>query len=597
MLWAIKSGEISALGKLSEHLATLASFKDDTEGQEARAEFRKALEERNLGLVIQSTCKILPGDSGGPLLNTAGELVGLNAFSNRDEVSGGLLSFHVHLAEIRAFATPLPARPARMLPDPWEEGGGDSTFEDGDLDGRVDMLLLEGRAPCSFCPRQSTAVLMDVDQDSYGAGPLPPLTRVYEERRFDAEAIYLQLESDSYVWYDTDQDGRFDRLIVDENSTGLASSGYRIAADGDLVREPSLATGKLFRPTLFADAGRRARFARIVQGVFPERYTEGASTVAESLPSPIGTFGRSSFQDLNGDGTEDAVELDLSHSQRLLVDLDQQSVKALRSRFDATKASDRERLDAELAVVSQGTHMWAWYDTDDDGRFDLALHTPETRSYVATEAWSVDAAGNRRPVVEHVGRKLIRPGLFQSLGLGAAARGMVGRGMLAIMSATDDGIGSFPHPIADHRGTGFELVELPRMPRSVVMLLGRGSDGYLVDLDGSSPVASTAEAELESFVTGARFDPEFAYFQRNGVAWTYYDSDGRGGYDRVLVGLELAAGKTSVGFRIGPDGTSTVDPDLAGQPLVRPSLYTSAALRARMQAVGQALFADAMREP
>ena len=33
MLWAIKAGEISALGKLSEHLATLASFKDDEAGR------------------------------------------------------------------------------------------------------------------------------------------------------------------------------------------------------------------------------------------------------------------------------------------------------------------------------------------------------------------------------------------------------------------------------------------------------------------------------------------------------------------------------------------------------------------------------------
>ena len=83
MLWALKSGEISALGKLSEHLAAVASFKNDAAGKRKHAKFKKFVESKNLGMVIQSTCNILPGDSGGPLVNDRGELIGLNVFTKR----------------------------------------------------------------------------------------------------------------------------------------------------------------------------------------------------------------------------------------------------------------------------------------------------------------------------------------------------------------------------------------------------------------------------------------------------------------------------------------------------------------------------------
>ena len=58
----------NSLGKLSDHLASLASFKTDAAGKKASDEFKKYLDKQNLGLVIQSTCNILPGDSGGPLV-------------------------------------------------------------------------------------------------------------------------------------------------------------------------------------------------------------------------------------------------------------------------------------------------------------------------------------------------------------------------------------------------------------------------------------------------------------------------------------------------------------------------------------------------
>ncbi|MEM9692736.1 MAG: serine protease, partial [Myxococcota bacterium] len=187
MLWALKSGQISALGKMSETLAALAQFKDDKAGHKAEDKFKKMIESKKLGLVIQSTCNILPGDSGGPLLNDQGELVGLNVLVRRDFKTGGLLGFHVHRDEVSTFAKNKPAKPAPNLPDPWKEGGGDLAYEDADLDGKIDVLTMMGRKPCSFCAPQSRAVFIDADQDSFAGGSVPPLDETYEDKKFDAE--------------------------------------------------------------------------------------------------------------------------------------------------------------------------------------------------------------------------------------------------------------------------------------------------------------------------------------------------------------------------------------------------------------------------
>jgi S1-C subfamily serine protease len=599
MLWAIKAGEISALGKLSEHLATLASFKDDDDGRKAREAFQKSVEDRNLGMVIQSTCNILPGDSGGPLVNRAGELVGLNAFSSKDQRTGGLISFHVHLAEIRKFLADRPKIPARLLPDPWAEGGGDLSYEDADLDGRVDILLMQGRRPCGFCPRQSVAAFLDVDQSSFaGNKKLPELSEVFDDRKFDAEVVYLQVEKDAFVWYDTDDDGKYDHLLYDENTTGLTSAGYEIGADGDLRKSRALSTGKVFRPALFRDAGLRDRFVRIARGAFPGRYTDSTAPFSTTLPEPIGSNGKAETKDLNGDGRDDAVELSTAFSQRLLIDADQSSVPQLRGRLDVTQQSERQALDAEIAAVSQSTHMWVWYDTDDDRRFDLVLHAPETRLYVAADAWKVDEQGKRQPAIEHVGRKLVRPDLLSTEEMTRAVRSMVsGRGLLAIMSAKDAGVGSFPDPVADHRGYGAELLELPAAPRAVVTLIGQGSDGYLIDLDQSSLLGrAPSRVDLAQFVGDGKLDAEFAYFQRNGVAWAYYDSDNRGGYDVVLVCRDLKLGQVTVGFRIDSSGRAVVDPTLAGKPLVQHSLVQNPLLRSRFKKLTADLFSGSMLE-
>lgn len=591
MLWALKAGEISAMGKLSEQLATLAQFKDDKAGHEAEDKFKKYLDERNLGLVIQSTCNILPGDSGGPLLTRSGELIGINAFSNQDPRTGGLLSFHIHKNEIAAFLKKRPAKPARMVPDPWKEGGGDASYEDVDLDGRADALVLEGRRACSFCPRQSVAVFFDVDQDTFrGVTTLPPLNETYEKKKFDAELIYLQLERDAFLWYDTDNDGTMDLLIYDPGSTGRASAVYRIKKDGDFEKDDSLGSGRDVRASLLKDSALQARLQRIASAAFPQHYVEAGSSGIDALPDPIGHTGKAAVSDLDYDGLVDSVRIDSAFSYRLLLDVDRSSVGSLPRTFNL--ATTGSTIDAEVAVVSQANHMWVWYDTNDDGRFDLVLHSPGARLYVAADAWTVDASGQKTAAPEHVGRKLIRADLLSSPAQASQFRSLISKGFLTILSTSSDaGIGSFPDPVADHRGASYEILDVKSAQKSVIIVSAQGSDGYLVDLDGNSlrdkPVKPK---DLPKLAEGGKLDLEFAYFQRNGLAWSYYDTDKTKGYDVVLYSSDPKNGKADVGFRIDSSGKVSLDDTLKGKAMVSYSLFSKAADKKRMEKVAKDLF-------
>jgi S1-C subfamily serine protease len=591
MLWAIKPGEVSALGKLSEQLSALAQFKDDQQGKQASDSFKQYLDGQNLGLVIQSTCNILPGDSGGPLVDKSGDLVGLNAFSNKDPRTGGLLNFHIHRDELARFVKDRPKKAAQLVPDPWKEGGGDASYEDADLDGSVDVLLMEGRRACSFCPRQSAAVFMDLDQSTYARSPeLPPLEDVFEKQSFDAELVYLQLENDAYVWYDTDADGAFDLLLVDPGTTGTSSSAYRIRKDGELVKDAALATGRVIRSSLFTQPSLQQRLVRISSAAFPEHFLETSSTIGDVLPEPIGSTGTGTATDLDADGVTDTLRVETAFSTRLLIDVDQSSFGSLPSEVALGKLGTT-KLDPEVAIVSQSTHMWVWYDTDDDGRMDLVLHSPGTRLYVAANAWKLDAAGNKTVASEQVGRKLIRAGALPAGSLRRRFGGIVDKHFLSIMSAKgDDGLSSFPHPIDDHRGTGFELMDIKGAERSVVVVHGQGSDGYLVDFEGTSLRGKPTPGDVQKSVQAGKFDAEYAYFQRNGLAWAFYDSDNKQRYDVVLYSSDPRGGKADHGFRIADDGRVALDPALAGRPLASHSLFAAKRDQKKMEKLAKELF-------
>ncbi|MBK9262608.1 MAG: trypsin-like peptidase domain-containing protein [Polyangiaceae bacterium] len=105
LVWAIKDGEVAAVGKLSTHLSQLVGLECSTSEDSADSMckrkkqmfegLKKVLDHDKPLQVVQSTCPNWPGDSGGPLVNRANALVGLNSFGYGNQENRS--TFHVHI--------------------------------------------------------------------------------------------------------------------------------------------------------------------------------------------------------------------------------------------------------------------------------------------------------------------------------------------------------------------------------------------------------------------------------------------------------------------------------------------------------------------
>ncbi len=94
----IKSGSVAGLGSLdSDRTSVLADS-----ARRAAGFLPRPTPPSEIAVEALSTTVVLaPGDSGGPLLNARGELVGLNLASPADDPAS--VSFHVSVGELRAF--------------------------------------------------------------------------------------------------------------------------------------------------------------------------------------------------------------------------------------------------------------------------------------------------------------------------------------------------------------------------------------------------------------------------------------------------------------------------------------------------------------
>jgi hypothetical protein len=101
--------------------------------------------ERTHPTVIVTDTRISSGDSGGPLLNANGELIGLT-FATPETMTASSVGWHIALPHLRAFVANSPGRPEGVPFDIWTAGlPGASMLEpllaDGDGNGKIDSLV------------------------------------------------------------------------------------------------------------------------------------------------------------------------------------------------------------------------------------------------------------------------------------------------------------------------------------------------------------------------------------------------------------------------------------------------------------------------
>jgi S1-C subfamily serine protease len=600
-LWAVKGCQVSAVGEKAKDLAGLVAFdckKSDQKTPEEEVSAKQCDERKQMisdminsqqqGLVIQTDCAVTHGDSGGPLVNTNGELVGINQSIKFDKTT---TSFHVHGAEIREFLSKIPAKAAQLPPDPWCDGGLDSSLEDVDLDGQIDTLFVKGYGETGMVDRM--ALLLDLDQDHFTS---KGSTKAGSETPFDAEAVILIKNDGAFVWYDSDNNGQLDLMLVDAERSGSPDAAWKIAADGSMEKDKDSSGGFDLRPELFSDTLVSQRFARIAAVIRPFGWMSFSSMLKAAEPTvPDAIWGggrKGQLRDIDADGHPDTVRLSSTFSDGFLIDADQDTLGALGVSENPQALINNRGIDAELSIVSQGQNLWALYDTNNDAKFDLALFSPPTDNWgLAMGSWRI-TDGKVSPDPQHVGRRLIRPGLVE----GAAGTKLLGlTARLPYPAASDEGLGSLPNPYA--LGRGFELREVKGFQNAVVQSSQALSSIVLIDIDRSSTKSIKGDGDIDRMVRSGGFKADVAHVHNKGFEWVYYDTDQDGKFDLVLLTSAPRNGQSERALRLNASGKLDLDAQAGTGPLIRHSVFAKKDTGAQFKKIAKELFSERAVEP
>jgi S1-C subfamily serine protease len=619
-LWAAKSCSIASIGERQQDTSMLAALdcsRTDPAASVAEAKVQKehcdeqkkqiteAMASLTQGLALQTDCAITHGDSGGPLVNAAGEIVGLNQSIAADVAT---VAFHVHLDEIREFTSKYGSEGVALLPDPFCDGGITSSLEDIDLDGVPDTLVTKG-SQSLFGGYDRISLLIDLDQDHFSKKRDP-------NEAFDTEIALLRLREASYIWYDLDSDSRFDLLVVDKDGDGKPETAYHLDADGHAKEaDKSEVPSHDFSAKLIKNPALHARLGKIASVIGASKYVS-AKTLAEAsksstLPDPIlagGTEGKVTDTDYNG--KSDTAVMRATFSRAVLIDADEDTLGPLKPGDSAESIVKSKKIDAEVSIVVDSNAVYAFYDTDNDSKFDLALmsnNAHEPNWLWATHAWRLSPGGEMTPAKDQVGRKLLRPGLSQFPRVASAFK------VLNTDMAADEGLGSLPEPM-DAKAT-YRSRELKGVPENTLVESHNFTSSIMLfDLDHDSKVAP--KADLQKVVAERKFDAEVAVLHHSGDSggsyWIYYDTDNDGRFDLVLYAGAADEG-VSQAYRVaktpgvkaakagaaaaGPPAAIEYDASAVPGRLMRYKVFKDKAMGAKWKTIAQKVFFGSIVEP
>lgn len=154
--------------------------------------------------------------------------------------------------------SPVAGQPETTTPAPLPPGSADAPPDGWALGPQVRLAWAgngAGRAACvlvSVTPGGPVHLLVDLD------GEVPPadrtesgLARVVRERAFDAEIAVRREATRTLVWYDGDDDGTFDLVLVDDDRDERADVAFR-RRGAEWVRGPAFGQPLLSTPRLTA---------------------------------------------------------------------------------------------------------------------------------------------------------------------------------------------------------------------------------------------------------------------------------------------------------------------------------------------------------
>jgi len=240
LLWSVKPGEVQGVGRNTDSAEVLREWEKRTHSSlreslgatydDVKRQLEAELGSRAKVLLVQATCPILPGDSGGPLLRMNGDVAGVNDFYRSDE-HGGHANYFIHAQEVRDFVKDKPTQPLTELPGFWEAEAQSCKIQDMDGDGKPDTIaLFQGQPSGSKMRGKLMAIGWDLNEESdlekfktssdAGSDPELDADAIYEKRAMHLQAYVTKAGDLTLMAYDLNNDGVCELVRIDRIGDG-----------------------------------------------------------------------------------------------------------------------------------------------------------------------------------------------------------------------------------------------------------------------------------------------------------------------------------------------------------------------------------------
>jgi hypothetical protein len=228
-LWTLRTGEVAGVGSWPQDMIQNMVARFSLVGDELQ-QFEQSLRRSPSRKALISTCGINPGDSGGPLLNSQGQLIAVNFAVPKIDVDNLVsldkFSYHVHLDELKRFLEIRPPRPATHVPDVFPTADSSDLY-DKDEDGRFESWVFRFNQYDN-----ATGVLIDLDNDTDEDIADQFADQFADRSKFEFEFAFHDFPL-SRTFYDRDNDGRVDAILTDvDNDDACDLFIYQMQAEG-----------------------------------------------------------------------------------------------------------------------------------------------------------------------------------------------------------------------------------------------------------------------------------------------------------------------------------------------------------------------------
>jgi hypothetical protein len=340
--------------------------------------------------------------------------------------------------------------------------------------------------------------------------------------------------------------------------------------------------------------------------------TLAKATSTAALPDPLlggGNTGRALDTDYNG--KSDLAAVKGTFSRGFLLDADEDTLGTTKGGTQIDDMVKNKKIDAEVSLVMQGASLWAYYDTNNDAKFDLVLvsnSASDSSSLFASAAYKLDSKGEQTPAPENIGRRMLRPGLIPSL-----TRISPEFRYFSSDVAPDENLGTLPDPLST-RGR-FRPQEYKGVANNTVLDADYGLLSVtLIDVDHDSKIPAK-DPDFDKLAKEGKFDAEIALvhrgYSREGTDWIFYDTDNDGNWDVVYYvptgttepkgGFTLTKDKSEPAPKPDPKAakdapkpkpkmTLAYDGSLAGGKPMKYKIFKDKALGAKWKAIAGKMF-------